>query len=81
MSCTVSVSLSFYSFPRSYNYLLDCADFGILAFAYPASIELMNWNSVILVGTTALTGVWWFIHGARKYPGPAIAHLVEAGKL
>ena len=41
----------------------------------------MNWNSVILVGTTVLTGIWWVIHGARKYPGPAIAHLVQAGKL
>lgn len=50
-------------------------------FAYPATMELMNWNSVILVGTTALTGVWWVIHGVRKYPGPAIAHLVQAGKL
>lgn len=30
----------------------------------------MNYNSVILVGCFALTTVWWFIHGMRKYEGP-----------
>ena len=36
----------------------------------------MNYNSVILVGVVAVTTVWWFVHGVRRYPGPKILGLV-----
>jgi hypothetical protein len=39
----------------------------------------MNYNSVILVGVIALTAVWWFIHGARKYQGPKLTLLYTEG--
>ncbi|KAK3073110.1 hypothetical protein LTR53_005591 [Teratosphaeriaceae sp. CCFEE 6253] len=49
-------------------------------FGYPVDpIDLMNWNSVILVGCTLLTTAWWFIHGSRKYPGPKLAGLYLEG--
>ena len=45
-------------------------------YAYPVTpIDLMNWNSVILAGIVALTGLWWMIHGVNKYPGPKLAGL------
>ena len=45
-------------------------------YAYPIKpIQLMNWNSVILVGIILLTVLWWFMHGAKKYPGPKVATL------
>jgi len=40
----------------------------------------MNYNSVILVGTTVLTAIWWFIHGIQKYPGPKMSHIYLEGK-
>ena len=46
---------------------------------YPTSVDLMNYNCVILVGVVVLTGIWWFVHGIRKYPGPAIAKLYHNG--
>lgn len=45
-------------------------------YVYPVAVLAdMNWNSVILAGTAALTVIWWFVHGARKYSGPKIASL------
>lgn len=44
-------------------------------FAYPVTIELMNWNSVILTGCVLLTALWWVVHGIKKYPGPKLAQL------
>lgn len=45
-------------------------------YAYPvSSLDLMNWNSVILVGIVVLTIFWWIVHGIRKYPGPKLATL------
>jgi choline transport protein len=35
----------------------------------------MNWNSVILVGTIAITAVWWFAHASKNYPGPKVMAL------
>jgi hypothetical protein len=35
----------------------------------------MNYNSVILVGVVALTGIWWIVYGMRNYPGPRLTHL------
>ena len=34
----------------------------------------MNYNSVILVGVVALTAIWWFIHGGKKYKAPSVMH-------
>ena len=45
-------------------------------YAYPvSSLQLMNWNSVILVGIVGLTALWWVLHGRGKYPGPKLAGL------
>lgn len=52
--------------------LYICTDFSSLAYAMPTSVPTMNYNSVILVGTFALTGVWWLIHGIREYAGPKL---------
>jgi choline transport protein len=41
----------------------------------PVDVSLMNWNSVILVGTLALTGLWWLIHARKNYPGPKVMAL------
>lgn len=35
----------------------------------------MNYNSVILVGTIALTGFWWAVHAIKHYPGPKVMTL------
>ena len=35
----------------------------------------MNYNSVILVGVVALTGLWWVVHAVRHYPGPKVMSL------
>lgn len=45
----------------------------------PTSVPTMNYNSVILVGVFALTGVWWLIHGIRKYPGPKLTSMYIDG--
>ncbi|KAF2662405.1 choline transport protein [Lophiostoma macrostomum CBS 122681] len=55
--------------------IMYCFPFGL-----PVTTPLMNYNSVILVGVIALTAIWWFIHGGKKYPGPQIAHLILEGK-
>jgi hypothetical protein len=52
----------------------------LIAFGLPVTTPLMNYNSVILAGVVALTAIWWFIHGGKKYPGPHIAHLFLEGK-
>jgi choline transport protein len=43
-----------------------------LAFVLPVTVELMNWNSVILVGTIAVTAFYWVIEGRAHYPGPKV---------
>jgi len=49
------------------------ADSGPLpAYVVPTTAEIMNYNSVILVGIVALTGVWWLIHAREHYPGPKV---------
>lgn len=35
----------------------------------------MNYNSVILVGTIAISVIWWLVHATRHYPGPKVMHL------
>jgi amino acid transporter len=46
-------------------------------YALPVATETMNYNSVILMGTVALTTFWWFMHGLRKYPGPKVAGFIH----
>jgi hypothetical protein len=35
----------------------------------------MNYNSVILVGTLAISVIWWLLHATRHYPGPKVMRL------
>lgn len=51
----------------------------IAAYINPTTVQLMNYNSVILVGCVALTAIWWVIHGMTKYPGPKLAQLYLDG--
>jgi choline transport protein len=51
------------------------------AYGLPITVQGMNYNSVILVGVTALTAIWWFIHGSSKYPGPKMSHIYLEGKI
>ncbi|KAI5370179.1 putative amino acid/polyamine transporter I [Septoria linicola] len=48
-------------------------------FAYPVTVSLMNYNSVILVGIVALTAFWWLVYGGRHYPGPQVVKLYLEG--
>ncbi len=48
-------------------------------YALPATVQGMNYNSVILVGILALTALWWVVHARTHYPGPKLPHLDEAG--
>ncbi|KAI0837207.1 amino acid transporter [Hypoxylon sp. FL0890] len=41
----------------------------------PTTVEAMNYNSVILVGTVTLSGLWWIVHASRHYPGPKVMKL------
>ncbi|KAF2268249.1 putative amino acid transporter [Lojkania enalia] len=50
-------------------------------FGLPTTVEAMNYNSVILCGVVALTAIWWFAHGTRKYPGPKMSHIYLDGKI
>lgn len=45
------------------------------AFSIPTTVETMNYNSVILVGTVAITLIWWVAHATRHYPGPKVMSL------
>ena len=47
-------------------------------YTLPVAKATMNYNSVILMGTIALTAFWWFVHGLRKYPGPRVAEFIHA---
>jgi choline transport protein len=47
-------------------------------YALPVETATMNYNSVILMSTVALTAFWWFVHGFRKYPGPKVAGFIFA---
>lgn len=51
------------------------SNFSVIAYALPTTVESMNYNSVILVGTVALSALWWWIHAARHYPGPKVMKL------
>ncbi|KAK9427623.1 amino acid permease-domain-containing protein [Lipomyces doorenjongii] len=45
------------------------------AYSVPTTTMSMNYNSVILVGVIALTGIWWVIYGLRNYPGARVTRL------
>ena len=51
----------------------------LTAYAFPTTVSLMNYNSVILAGCVTLTTIWWFVHGRTKYPGPKLAKLYIDG--
>ncbi|KAI1638797.1 amino acid transporter [Biscogniauxia mediterranea] len=44
-------------------------------YSLPTTVESMNYNSVILVGTVTLSGIWWLLHATRHYPGPKVMQL------
>jgi len=48
-------------------------------YSMPTTVESMNYNSVILVGVLALTGIWWIVYGIRNYPGPRLTHFYIPG--
>lgn len=52
-----------------------------IIFCFPAALPVetstMNYNSVILVGVTALTAFWWFVYAARHYEGPKLGGFEE----
>jgi len=45
------------------------------AYELPTTVESMNYNSVILVGTVAVSAIWWLVHATRHYPGPKVMRL------
>ncbi|KAK1996431.1 choline transporter [Colletotrichum falcatum] len=47
-------------------------------FVVPATEATMNWSSVILVGTVAITALWWAFHAVQHYPGPKVMDLYIA---
>ncbi|KAI1368280.1 putative amino acid transporter [Xylaria arbuscula] len=49
--------------------------FFFFPYELPTTVESMNYNSVILVGTIAISVIWWFVHATRHYPGPKVMQL------
>ncbi|KAI0976797.1 putative amino acid transporter [Xylaria arbuscula] len=49
--------------------------FFFFPYALPTTVESMNYNSVILVGTIAISVIWWFAQANRHYPGPKVMRL------
>ncbi|KAK7451574.1 choline transporter [Colletotrichum acutatum] len=47
-------------------------------FVLPTTVATMNWSAVILVGTVAITGLWWAVHAVHHYPGPKVMDLYIA---
>lgn len=41
----------------------------------PVTPEVMNYNSVILVGCFSIALFWWLVHGIKNYPGPLVGGL------
>ncbi|KAK4229734.1 putative amino acid transporter [Podospora fimiseda] len=44
-------------------------------YAIPTNTEVMNYNSIILAGVVAITGIWWVLHARKHYPGPKVMSL------
>ncbi|KAI1353411.1 putative amino acid transporter [Xylaria sp. FL0043] len=49
--------------------------FFFFPYSLPTTVESMNYNSVILVGTIALSLFWWLVHATHHYPGPKVMQL------
>ncbi|KAI1191609.1 amino acid transporter [Nemania serpens] len=49
--------------------------FFFFPYSLPTTVESMNYNSVILVGTVAVSVIWWLVHATRHYPGPRVMQL------
>ncbi|KAI3324490.1 amino acid transporter [Xylariaceae sp. AK1471] len=49
--------------------------FFFFPYSLPTTVESMNYNSVILVGTIAISVIWWLLHATRHYPGPKVMQL------
>jgi choline transport protein len=47
-------------------------------YAMPVTTDLMNYNSVILVGVLLIITFWWLVYGLKTYPAPKV--LAEAMK-
>lgn len=41
-------------------------------YAMPVTADLMNYNSVILVGVFLIITFWWLVYGLRHYPTPKV---------
>ncbi|KAI9664314.1 MAG: hypothetical protein M1831_002247 [Alyxoria varia] len=44
--------------------------FFMFPFVLPATVESMNYTSVITCGLMTIVAAWWFIGGSRNYKGP-----------
>ncbi|KAJ5774098.1 Amino acid/polyamine transporter I [Penicillium paradoxum] len=51
-------------------YILVTVVFFCFPFVMPATVQNMNYTSVITVGLMVLTAFWWFFRGRRQYHGP-----------
>ncbi|KAL2866067.1 amino acid/polyamine transporter I [Aspergillus lucknowensis] len=51
-------------------YIAVTVVFFCFPFVMPATVQNMNYTSVITVGLMAIVGVWWLIRGMRAYKGP-----------
>ncbi|KAI0909779.1 putative amino acid transporter [Ustulina deusta] len=49
--------------------------FFFFPYSLPTTVESMNYNSVILVGTIAVSVIWWLVHATHHYPGPKVMQL------
>lgn len=52
-----------------------------LPYGLPVSPQLMNYNSVILVGLAAVTAGWWFVGARSVYKGPVLPKMDAAGRV
>ncbi|PLN82650.1 amino acid transporter [Aspergillus taichungensis] len=51
-------------------YIVVTVVFFCFPLVMPATVQNMNYTSVIAVGLMALTAVWWVVRGKRDYRGP-----------
>jgi amino acid transporter len=61
-------------------YIAVTVVFFCFPFTLPATVQNMNYTSVITVGLMTLVSIWWFIRGMRTYKGP-IYSMEAADKL
>ncbi|KGO71707.1 Amino acid/polyamine transporter I [Penicillium italicum] len=54
----------------SLMYILVTVIFFCFPLVLPATVQNMNYTSVIVVGLMVLTAFWWVIRGRRQYRGP-----------